>query len=404
MEVGYFMIVKYSACNLYGKHIRGRCKYDNLDELKNKLEKEGYYIYKTSNNKKFLHRLFFIKPGTHSIMLFCSKLSIMISSGISISNCFNNLEMQTKNIFSKSILNGIKRGVLEGNSLYDSMSRFKEVFPNYMIEMIRVGEESGKLEEILKELSKYYEQIYKMHSNVKSAMIYPVITFVTAVFVIIFLVTSVLPQFLDVLTMNNGKIPFSTQIMINIFSFFKNYYIEIVLVQISILFAVYRGFKNIKVKHILDSIKIHIPYLSKIYNNILMLKIAFSMSILSISGINILKSLEITSKTIRNRIVNEKINNSIEKIKSGESINSAFEKEKIGNELFISMIKTGEETGKLDLIFKKLKIMLEEDVNRSLKIMVSFIEPFTIILLSFFIGIFVIAAIMPVFNIMDSIS
>lgn len=397
------MIVKYFACNLYGKHIRGSCKYDELDELKNKLEEKGYFIYKTFD-KKLLHKMFFVKPSMRSIMLFCDKLSMMLSAGISISKCFNNLEMQTKSIFFKPILSDIKKGILQGNSLYCSMNKFKKVFPDYMIEMVNIGEESGKLEDVLKELSKYYEQTYKIYSNIRSAMVYPAITFVTAVFVITFLITSVLPQFLDVLTMNNGKIPFTTQIMINIFNFLKKYFVEIILIQIPILFLAYRCSKNSKVKHILDKIKINIPYLSRTYNNILMLKIAFSMNVLSISGVNILKSLKITSNTIKNSIINEKINNAVEKVRAGESINSAFEKEKIGNELFISMIKTGEETGNLDVIFNKLKIMLEEEVNRSLKTIVSVIEPLTIILLSFFIGIFVIAAIMPIFNIMDSIS
>lgn len=367
--------VKYSALNFKGKFIKGSC-----------------------------NKLFFMKPSISTIAILCSKLSIMFSSGISIPKIFENMEIQTRNIYLKPVLKDIKYEILCGKSLYYSMKKFSEIFPEYMIEMIGVGEESGKLEEVLKELSKYYEQQHKIYSDLKSALIYPVITFITAICVVIFLMSSILPGFIDLLTLSNIEIPPITKLVINIFDFSRRYIIQIIGANVITIFFMYRYSKSSKGMHLIEMIKKGVPYFGKIYNQILLLKIVSSMNILNFAGVNILKALYITGKTLENNIMNEKINSCIERIKAGESINTAFSNEKIGNQLFISMIEIGEETGQLDLMFGKLKLIYIHNVKRSLNTGIKVIEPIIIIFLSIFIGAFVIAAIMPIFSIMDSIS
>lgn len=396
-------IIKYSALNLQGENIKGSCEYDSLHEVKKKFREKGFYIYKTSN-KVQLRKILFTRPGFMEISLLCNKMSIMMESGIGISKIFMMLERQSNNAALRAALYDIKLQVMQGKSLYSSMKKFSSIFPGYMLEMIGVGEEAGNLEKVLKELSKYYEHQYKIQSGIKSALVYPVLTFVISICIIVFLMNNIIPQFINILQSNKAEIPVITKLVINAFDFLKGYFMFITSGMILFIFTVYKFSTSQKGKYILDTVKINMPYFGKLYNEILMLKIASSMRILNISGVNILKSLYITSKTLESSIMNKKMLASIEAVKSGESIGSAFGKSGIGNEMFIYMIKTGEEAGKLDYIFNKLEEIFCEDVYRSLKSMVRITEPVIIIFLSFFIGFFIMAAIMPVFNIMDSFS
>ncbi|MBV4415229.1 type II secretion system F family protein [Clostridium tyrobutyricum] len=349
-------------------------------------------------------KLPFMKPNISTVAILCSKFSIMFSSGIGISKIFDNIEIQTKNIYLKYILRDIKYEILCGNSIYYSMKKFRKVFPSYMIEMIGIGEEAGRLEDVLKELSKYYEYQHRIYSNLKSALIYPVITFTTAICIIIFLMSSIMPGFIDLLALNNAEIPLLTKLIIKIFEASKEYTFHIIIFIIIGIIAGYRYSKSIKGINTIEKIKLRTPYFGRIYNQIILLKIVSSMKILNFAGVNILKALDITSKTFNNNIMEKKMDSCVKRIKDGEGINSAFSNEKIGNELFVSMIEIGEKTGKLDLMFEKLQLIYIDNLKRSLNLLMKFVEPVMIVFLSIFIGIFVIAAIMPVFSIMDSIS
>lgn len=396
-------IVKYFSMDLYGNRLNGSCEYEKLNEIKRKLKEKGLFIYKVSN-KTLRSKLFPIKLNALDISILCNKLSIMLDSGIGISKIFMHAEEQSRNRRLKFIYSDIKIQLMQGNSLCSSMEKYNSVFPNYMIEMIGVGEETGNLEKVLKELSKYYEQQYKIYSNLKSALIYPAFTFIMSVCIITFLVSNIIPEFVDIIYVNGAQVPFTTQIVMNSFNLLKNYCIQIILSIMVLIFTIYKWTKSAKGVHIVDTVKIRMPLFGKIYVKIVMLKISSSMKILIFSGVNIIKSLYITSRTLENSVMSEKIKNSIDDIKTGKSISSSFERCGIGNELFIYMLKTGEESGKLELIFAKLESIFAEDVYRNLKRMVKVVEPVIIIFLSIFIGIFIMAAIMPVFNIMDSIS
>ncbi|WP_446899340.1 type II secretion system F family protein [Clostridium sp. LBM24168] len=397
-------VIKYSALNLYGKNIKGSCEYDKLDEVKREFRKKGFYIYKISNRIQW-NKILCVKPSLMDISILCNKLNMMMESGIGISKMFMILEKQSHNSTLKNVLSNMKRQLMQGKSLYSSMKNFSNIFPYYMIEMIGVGEETGNLEKVLKELSKYYERQYKIYADLKSALIYPAITFIMSVCIIVFLMNNTIPEFINILQANSARIPAATKLIIDIFDFLKSYFMQIILMCIVLVFIIYKWSISHRGRYTLDIIKINIPYFGELYNKILMFKISSSMKMLSISGVNVLKALYITSKTLgRRSVMSKRIINSIDIIRSGESISSTFKKCKIGNEMFIYMIKTGEESGRLEYIFNKLEFIFYDDVYRSLKSMVKITEPIIIIFLSFFIGIFIMAAIMPIFNIMDSFS
>ncbi|OAA83289.1 type II secretion system F family protein [Clostridium ljungdahlii] len=336
------------------------------------------------------------------ISVLCSQLSVMLGAGINISGALDNLETQCNKNSLRLALKSIKEDVIKGESIHSSMTKFKNIFPDFMIEMIRVGETSGKLDEVLVKLSEYYEKKNNVISTIKASLIYPVVTLITSICIVMFLMIKIIPQFTDIIQSNGGRIPTLTRVVMYICQFLKLHYLQGIVITILILLLGYKFSKSSKGRKIRESIRFKMPYFNKIYNKMFVFKICSAMTVLSESGVNILKSLEITKNLIGSEIMSEKLEDSIKHIEQGESMSDALNKAKINDKLFISLIATGEETGKMDLMFAKLEKLFGSELDRYFEKATKVIEPMIIIILSLFVGIFIISALMPIFTIMDS--
>ncbi|MHC6179429.1 type II secretion system F family protein [Clostridium sp. JNZ X4-2] len=395
------IIIKYQAINTSGKKIRGKCEKYKFSQLKTSLRKKQYFIYNKAYVKKY-DDIFLKKPNMMDISILCSQLSIMLSAGISVSRALDDLEKQCSISSLKRELGIVKEEVEKGKNLHESMAEFKNTFPVFMVEMIKIGEECGRMDEIFKKLSEYYEKYYSIISSIKASLVYPVVTFIISIFVMLFLMIDIVPQFMNIIISNGGKVPVLTRIVIYGCQFFRVHCIQISAIFIFILLMFYEFHKSYSGIRILENIKIKIPYFNKIHNDVMIFKICSSMAILIKSGVNIIRSLKITSKLMENKIMSTKIEDSIKYIEGGESLYEAFSRTKINDELFLSLISTGEETGDMDSMFLKLEQLFEDKLDRCLKKMSKFVEPVIIIFLSLFVGVFIISALMPIFTIMDS--
>lgn len=396
-------IFKYTAINLKGEKIKGEYYDINIKALNLTLRDKGYFLLDLNIRKKSFKDFFYRKATLQDLSILCNGLSTMISSGISISQALSIIEDLNNKKQIKESLYEIKKSVAKGETIYLSMKRFSHIYPIFMIEMIKVGEASGRLDEVFRKLSEYFEKTNKISMKIKTAIIYPLLVFITSIFIVIFLMMKIIPQFIEILKCSGGEIPLITRIVLLFYTFLKTNFIPINIILFSLIFIIYSYSKTLGGKAYLDGLKIKIPLLNKFYNKLIMSRFATSMGILISSGVTILKALEITKNILANKVVERKIINSIEDIKKGESIYYSFKKQNLGNNLFLSLIKTGEETGNLDNMLLKAGEIFENDVAENLKKIVAFIEPITILFLALFIGTFVIAALMPVFSIMDSI-
>ncbi|MEY8762301.1 type II secretion system F family protein [uncultured Clostridium sp.] len=394
-------IVRYSAINIQGEKVRGRCEGYEFVELKSSLKEKGYYIYDRSIVKSH-RKIFFKKPNMMDISVLCSQLSIMLSAGIPVSKVFDELENQYGTSSAKYILKAVKEEVIKGKNLYESMAQFKHAFPVFMINMVKVGEESGRLDEIFKKLSEYYEKCYSVISSIKTSLIYPAVTLAVSVFILLFLMIDIVPQFIDIIISNGGEVPALTKIVMFSCQFLGDHCLQILGAFVLICIVYCRFRKKSKVVNAVENIKIRIPYFNKVFSDLTIFKICSSMAILTSSGVNIIDSLKITGELLGNNILSGKIEESIKYIEGGEDVCGALKRAGIDDKLFLSLVKTGEDTGNMDGMFLKLEQLFGSKLDRYLKKMTKIVEPLIIICLSLFVGIFIISALMPIFSIMDS--
>ncbi|WP_411679215.1 type II secretion system F family protein [Clostridium thailandense] len=394
----------YKAVNINGNKIKGEFEGENILELRAVLKDSGYYLLDFKNKNGVLKNILKRRVGLKDISFLCNALGNMLSSGITISQALNVIASQCNNKILKQSLYNIERNVSKGESIHKSLKNNLKIYPLFMAEMVKAGEEVGKLDKVLTDLSIYYDEQNKILTKIKSAIAYPLIVLTSSIFIIMFLMIKIVPQFTDTIRSMGGKIPLLTQTTLNFCNFIRNNFCVINMCVILSIIILYKYFKTNKGKIFIDKMKLKIPCYRTMYNYLVLSKLSRALSMLISSGSNIIRALEISLSIINNKIIENKTRNCIEDIKKGECIYYAFKKHDIGNEMFLAMIKTGEEVGRLDTMLLRTATIFESEFKERLKMLLSLMEPSIIIILAFFIGIFIISAIIPIITIMDSIA
>lgn len=397
-------IFKYTAINLQGDKKVGEYNGYNISDLRESLKEKGYYLLESREKKNIFTDIFKIRATSLEISILCSSLGNMIGAGISVPQTLRIISAQcSREKFSKS-LKSIEHSVLKGESIYGSLRKSSNIYPQFLIEMIHIGEDSGMLDRILIDLSRFYYKQSILLSKIKGATIYPITVLVSSLFIITFLMTRIVPKFIDTLIAFGGNIPYSTQIMMDSYSFLKEHFYEINIISLIFIFIVYKFSKTKEGKFYFDKLKIRAPILRKIYTGLILSRFSISLSMLISSGYNVVKALEVTESIIDNKFIELKLSNSIKEIKSGKSLHDAFKRQGFGDELFIAFIDIGENTGKLEEMLLKLGEIFEVQLEEYLKKVLNLMEPMVIIFLALFVGLFIISAFMPTITIMDSIA
>ncbi|NMM61395.1 type II secretion system F family protein [Clostridium sp. P21] len=333
----------------------------------------------------------------------CNNLSEMIASGLQISEVFNMVCTESRKEVIKESMHNVQRNIERGETIYESIKKFSNIYPLFMIQMIKIGEESGKLEIVLKELSEYYAKRHKTFNKIKAALSYPIMVLITSILMLTFLMMKIVPEFTGILSSTGGNIPILTSTILWFFTFFKDKFFITNLVLIIAMFILYKFSKTFKGKIYFDRLKLSFPIIGNIYSKFLVSEFSKSLALLISAGIPIIKALDICVSTIQNKVLEQKVQNSIRNIRKGESIYVSFKKQGIGNPTFLNLIRIGEICGTLESMLFKISSIFEYEVEDRLKKMVNFIEPVTILILAVFIGVVVVGALLPIFNITDSI-
>lgn len=234
-------------------------------------------------------------------------------------------------------------------------------------------------------------------------MIYPIVVFSLTIILTIFLVIDIIPKFSDILKGLGGKLPASTQNIMNISMFVKKYFFYLAAVLVLLILVLKMLCKSKGIKGKLDKLKFNIPLISNIYKKEISRRFIFALSILIKSGISIIEAMNIAAETVENTYAEKSIKKCIVNIKNGKGIGESFENIRVFSRFTIDMYYMAEECGNIDEILINTAGIYEEEINNEIKRILSLSEPLIIIVLSIFIGTLIISVMMPVINIMNSI-
>lgn len=337
-----------------------------------------------------------VKPK--DLVTFSRQLSVLISANVALVQALKILVEQTENIKFKMILSEITDEIDEGSQFSTALLKRPDVFSSFFTNVVKSGETSGKLDEVLNYLADELEKDYDMQGKIKGAMIYPAFVMVLMLGVGIVMMVFVVPQLVEVLEQSGVALPLPTKILIALSDFMVSYW-WLLLGGIIGLFVGYRWAKrNPKFKRIMDTVVLRMPVFGPLFQNIYLVRFTRSLQTLIIGGVNISKALGIVAEVVSNSVYSDLILQSKHEVEDGNSISSAFKDNKNVPKIVPQMMNVGEKTGKLDEVLRRITDFYSREINNTVANLMVLMEPAIMVMMGIGVGIMVAAIILPMYQ------
>ena len=338
------------------------------------------------------------------LVIFSRQLATMVDSGIPITPALDVLADQMDDRNFRQVLKKIRDDIEAGSSLSEALGRHPRAFSDFFVNMVRAGESSGRLDEILDRVASYIEKVSVLQGKVKASLFYPAFVSVLAFAITAFLLIVIVPKFKEIFTSLGGALPLPTQLLLSLSEFMGRYLaVEVVaLVASGVGFRMYIGTPAGRLWY--DRATLHVPIIGKLLQKVFIARFARTLSTLVKSGVPILSSLEIVAKTSGNKVVEQAVMAARASIKEGENIADPLAHSKVFPPMVTRMIAVGEKTGELEKMLTKIADFYESEVDAAITALTSLIEPMVIAVLGVVIGGIVIALFMPIFKLSTLVS
>ncbi|MBD1174197.1 type II secretion system F family protein [Pelagibacterales bacterium SAG-MED01] len=394
-----------------GKYVEGEIEALNNAEAAHKLKDKKVIITKLKETKKKKvvtkkEKTSFsfgtgIKP--QEILIFCKQFATMLRAGLPVLNTLDMLEGQTSRPPMKKVISTIKKDLESGNALSKCFEKHTKIFDTVVVNLIKAGEASGKLDTFLQKIVTNLEKREKIKSQIKSALFYPGVLFSVAILVTVFMLMNVVPTFVN---MYEGMgmaddLPTPTAVIMSMSEFVRSSGGFFLLVFI--IFFVF-GFKflikkNYEVRKNWHRIMMKLPIFGNLIRKSILAKVSLVLGNLNQAGVDLIESIDIAKSVTDNVIVVEALERIKKGVFSGETLTDLFNKEKIFPPTFSQLISVGEQTGSLDEMFGSVALYYEEEFDVAVANLASLIEPIMIVFMGITIGGLMLAMYAPIFNV-----
>lgn len=398
----------YMAKSGNGKVSVGKIDATDKNMAVSLLKNKGMYLLEISE-LSILDRNVNLRTGkkisAKDLALFCRQFYTMIDAGVTVIGSLDLLRRQTENRKLARVLGNVYEDVQKGMALSEAMGLHKNEFPNIVISMIEIGEISGNLDVVLDRLSIYLEKDNKVRQKIKTSMVYPKVICAIAIVAVIFMMTFVVPNFINMFKTMGSTLPLPTRILISISNLFKNiWFILGSAIAIPVLIFSFKKYtKTENGKYLYDKITLDIPVVGKYMKKIIASRFSRSLSLLLKTGVPIIQSLEVVGNLLNNEVVNRKMVKVKEDIKRGSGLAEPLEAVGIFPLMVTHMISIGEEAGSLDSIVDKVADFYDDELEASIVKLLAILEPLMIVAIALIIGGIVIAMILPMFSIYKNV-
>jgi type IV pilus assembly protein PilC len=398
-------IYRYDATNSLGKKTNGLLNAFNRRAANERLEELGLtdISLKDKTDSLELRLTTLLNPvRIKDLVIFSRQFSVMISANLALVQSLRIAAEQTVNISLKMNISEIAYEVDSGSTLSAAMTKRPKVFSPFYTNVVKSGETSGRLDEVLNYLADEMENDYDMTAKIKGAMIYPSFVLGGLVIVGILMMVVVVPQLTSVLKETGGTLPLSTRIVIGISNFMISFWWLLLVLAVAAT-VVIRVFLNTELgKRTLDLVKLKLPVFGGLFQLIYIVRFTRSMNTLIVGGVTISKSLEVVSGVVGNVVYREIIDRSRKSIEEGGSLAKAFLASDAVPKMVPQMIIVGEKTGKLDLVLRKITEFYSREIQNILANLVALLEPSIMVVMGVAVGVMVAAIILPMYNLASS--
>lgn len=401
------MLFSYHAIDADGHERDGTIEAPSREVAIAALQRRNLIISRIqSNEKKSLFDIdlpFFGRITNKEIVILSRQIATLFEAQVSALRIFRLLAAEVTNKKLAIVLGQVGDDLQGGSPISAALARHPKVFSAFYVNMVRSGEESGKLSETFVYLADYLDRSYEVVSKAENALIYPI--FVIAVFfgVMALMLTLVIPKISTILIDSGQEIPIYTSIIIALSNFLVNYGFFVLLALIIGAFYLWQTSKTERGKLVLDSLKLSVPYVGDLYKKLYLSRIADNFSTMLLSGVSVVEALEITSAVVGNAAYSGVLKQVSIDVRGGSSISDALAKHPAIPGIMVAMTKVGEETGELGKILMTLAKFYNREVVNAVDTLVGLIEPIMIVLLGLGVGTLLAAVLLPIYNLAGAI-
>jgi type IV pilus assembly protein PilC len=403
------MLFHYTAINADGSKSEADIESANLDSAVALLQKRGISVVDIKDKSEvgglFGDIAFFkqkIKPK--DIVIFSRQIATLFEAGVSALKGFRLLAAENDNKTLQIQLIGVADDIEAGVSLSDALSKRPDLFSPFYVNMVKAGEESGKLNESFLYLADYLDRDYELRQKIKKALTYPSFVVGTFVTIMIGMFTFVIPKMAAMFADNDAELPMVTKIVLGISNFFVNSWYIVFPGMIIGGWLFYRWTQTEKGSHKVDELKSKAPVFKNLYQRIFLTRLADNMNTMLSSGVPIVHSIDITAAVVDNAVYKELLGRVSSKVQSGTAFSKALYEEPLVPNILVQMVRIGEETGELGYILKNLATFYKRELDTTIDSIIGLIEPAMIVGLGLGVGILVSAVLLPMYTLSSSIS
>ncbi|MFH1478873.1 MAG: type II secretion system F family protein [Candidatus Omnitrophota bacterium] len=397
-------LFRYVAKESMGKTVTGTSEYSDKAILVDALRKKNLVIISIEEVAKKRSMGGSSKVKLDDIVIFSRQLATMVDSGIPLVQALDILSEQLDKSNFKSVVAAIRDDIEVGTSFSEALGKHPVVFSPLYINMVRAGESSGALDDILDRLATYLEKTSALQRKVKSSLIYPAVVIVMATLITLLMLLKVIPTFKGIFDILGGDLPFPTRALIFISDTLRGIFLYLVAIAVITVIGIRKYMQTSRGRMFFDRSVLNLPVFGELLRKVAVAKFTRTFSTLIKSGVPILVSLEIVGKTAGNTVIEKALGDVRSSIKEGESIADPLAKSNVFPPMVVRMIQVGEQTGELEKMLSKIADFYDDQVDAAVSGMTSLIEPLIIAFLGIVIGSIVIAMFLPIFKMTELIS
>jgi type IV pilus assembly protein PilC len=395
----------YTGFDQQGAERTGTIEAVNTDLAINALQRRGLIISKIEEPKTAgfdLRLSLFDRIKNEDIVMTSRQITTLFEAQVSALRAFKLLAAEARTPKLADVLSQIANDIQSGSSIAAALQKHPTVFSNFYVNMVRAGEESGKLDETFSFLADHLDRNYELSQKAKNALIYPAFIILTFVSVMILMMTVVVPHLSEMLNQVGQNVPLFTRIIIGLSEFMARY---ILLLLIAVLIGgvtLYQYGQTTAGKLMFARARLDFPAVGNIYRKIFLSRISDNLSTMLKSGIQILRGLEITASVVEDPVYENIVNEAAKDVKAGLPLSEAFRKHPEIPGIVVAMLHIGEETGNMGSILETMARFYRREVNNAVDTLVSLIEPIMIVALAIGVAILLSAVLLPIYNITSS--
>lgn len=408
---------KYEAKNFGGKSVTGTLAGQTQEAVIGELRKRNLIVLSVrpaggggSSQASAVKGVFTdsnpnrYRPKGDELVVFTRQLSTMVGAGIPLLEGLEILQDQAERAGFAAVLDHVVEDIRSGTDLSSSMDKFPKTFSNIYVAMIRAGEVSGQLDEILNRLAEYLEASLKLKRDIRAAMTYPIVSLVLVVGITMFLMLGIVPKFREVFESMEITLPALTSIILNIADWMKDNVLIVAGLSAGLVVAVKMYKKSKTGSWQVDWLMLNVPVFGQLFRKVALSRFAKTFSTLVKAGVPILGALEIVSQTVGNQVISKAVDEARESVRQGETLSEPLGRSSQFPPMVVKMIGIGERSGALEQLLEKISVFYDDQVSAAVKSLTSLIEPLMIAVMGFLVGTIVLAVFLPIFELQKKLS